>query len=66
MTTTTINKLKKGDFFKLTPNGRVYVRGEYNRMTRNYEYNDFDDANRWHECKGRKVVFIDLDDEDFD
>lgn len=60
MTITTINKLKKGDFFKLTPNGRVYVRDEYNRMTRKYEYIDFDDANRWHECKGTKKVIIDF------
>lgn len=60
MTTTIINKLKKGDFFKLSLNGRVYVRDDYNRMTRKYEYHDFDDANRWHECKGTKQVIIDF------
>lgn len=61
MTTTTIKDLKVGDYFKLTSNGRVYVRGTYNRSTKKYEYYDFDDVNRWHECKGSKQVIIDFE-----
>lgn len=60
MTTTTIKDLKVGDYFKLTPNGRVYVRDSYNRSSKKYEYYDFDDVNRWHECKGSKQVIIDF------
>lgn len=64
--TTTIKDLKIGDYFKLKANGRVYVRGSYNRSTKKYEYYDFDDVNRFHECKGTKEVITDLDDDDFD
>lgn len=63
--TTTIKNLKVGDYFKLKPNGRVYVRGTYNRSTKKYEYYDFDDVNRFHECIGSKIVYTDLDDNDF-
>lgn len=48
MTTTTIKDLKVGDYFKLTPNGRVYVRDTYNRSSKKYEYYDFDDVCHWH------------------
>ncbi len=64
--TTTIKDLKVRDYFKLKPNGRVYVRGSYNRSTKLYEYQDFDNINIWHECKGTKKVITDLDDDDFD
>lgn len=60
MTTTSIKELKVGDYFKLTPNGRVYVRDTYNRSSKKYGYYDFDDVNRWHECKGSKMVIIDF------
>lgn len=60
MTTTTIKDLKVGDYFKLIPNGRVYVRDKYNRSSKKYEYYDFDDVNRWHECKVTKKVIIDF------
>lgn len=59
--TTTIKDLKVGDYFTLKPNGRVYVRDTYNRSTKKYEYYDFDDANRWHECKGNKKVLTDFE-----
>lgn len=64
--TTTIKDLKVGDYFKLKPNGRVYVRDSYNRSTKKYEYYDFHDVNCLHECKGTKEVITDLDDDDFD
>lgn len=61
MTTITIKDLKVGDYFKLKENGRVYVRGSYNRSTKKYEYYDFDDVNRFHDCKGSKQVIIDFE-----
>lgn len=39
----TIKQLKVGDFFKLHPNGKVYVRGEYERSLKRYSYYDFND-----------------------
>jgi len=57
----TIKDIKVGDFFKLKPNGRVYVRQEYNRMTKRFEYCDFDDVNRWHEAKRDKPVITDFE-----
>lgn len=60
MTTKTIKDLKVGDYFKLTVNGRVYVRATYNRSTKKYEYYDFDDVNHWHDCKGTKKVITDF------
>lgn len=57
----TIKDLKVGDFFKLKPNGRVYVRQEYNRMTKRFEYYDFDDVNRWHKAKRDKPVITDFE-----
>lgn len=58
-TVTTIDKLKVGDIFQLKPNGRLYIRDPYNRITRKYEYSDYDDICRYHSCKGSKKVIID-------
>ena len=57
----TIKDLKVGDFFKLKPNGRVYVRQEYNRMTKRFEYCDFYNVNHWHEAKRDKPVITDFE-----
>ena len=40
----TIKQLKVGDFFRLRPNGKVYVRGEYERSMKRYSYYDFNDV----------------------
>lgn len=56
-----LKTLKEGDYFKLKENGRVYVRGEYDRSERKYEYYDFDDVNRWHYAKGDKEVITDFE-----
>lgn len=58
---TTLKELKKGDYFKLKPNGRVYVRSDYDRSTKKYEYYDFDDVNIWHQTKGSKEVITDFE-----
>lgn len=51
----TIKQLKVGDFFKLHPNGKVYVRGEYERSLKRYSYYDFNDVNNEHFAVGIKV-----------
>ena len=58
---TTIKQLKKGDYFKLRENGRVYVRGDYNRSIKKYEYYDYDDICNFHVCKGTKIVITDFE-----
>ncbi len=58
---TTLKELKKGDYFKLKSNGRVYVRYEYDRSTKKYDYCDFDDYGRWHQAKGNKEVITDFE-----
>ncbi len=55
MKETTINKIKEGEIFKLAPNGRVYVRGEYDYQYREFAYCDFNDVNREHFCKRKKT-----------
>ena len=61
MKETTINKIKEGEFFKLALNGRVYVRGGYDRYFREYSYFDFDNVNREHFCCGNKKVLVDFE-----
>lgn len=54
----TIKQLKVGDFFRLLPNGKVYVRGEYERSLKRYSYYDFNDVNNEHFCHGDKSVIV--------
>ncbi len=61
MKETTINKIRGGEFFKLTPNGRVYVRGEYDRHFKEYSYCEYNNVNREHFCHGSKRVLTDFE-----
>lgn len=61
MKETTINKIKEDEVFKLVPNGRVYVRGTYDRHYREYSYFDYDNVNREHFCHGNKKVLVDFE-----
>lgn len=56
----TIKELKRGDFFRLKENGKVYVRDYYERSEKKYCYYDFDDVNNWHFAKGTKKVITDF------
>lgn len=56
-----LKELKVGDFFKLKPTGRVYVRGEYVRSLKRYSYYDFDDVCREHFAKGSKRVIVNFE-----
>lgn len=61
----TIKELKVGDYFKLKPNGRVYVRGKYERISKRYSYCDFNDVCSEHFARGDREVITNLEDEDF-
>lgn len=55
-----ISELKKGDFFKLSENGCIYVRGDYDRSSKKYECYKFDDVNSFRYLKGSKDIISDF------
>ena len=57
MTTKPLADVKQGDFFKLSENGRVYVRGEYVRSVRRYSCHPFDDVNRERFIPGKSRLY---------
>ena len=61
METTILKNVKRGDFFRLHENGKVYVRDEYDRSFKKYSYYDFDDINNWHLAKGTRKVIINFE-----
>ena len=56
----TIKDLKKGDFFRLKENGKVYVRDTYDRSEKRFGYYDFEDVNNYHFAKATKKVIADF------
>ena len=58
-TTTTAAKTKKGEYvrFKDSDTAPVWVRGDYNREDRKYEFYSFDDVNRFRSVKGTTKCF---------
>lgn len=62
MTKTTIAKIKKGEFFKLSNSetSPVWVRGDYVRSEKKFSCTKFDDINHENFFKGDKEVFIDF------
>ena len=55
-----ISAVKKGDYVQLKDGGPVYVRGEYDRSSKTYELQSFDDANRFVYRKASCLVFVDF------
>lgn len=55
-----IKELKKGDFFKLTENGCVYVRSDYIKADKKYECYKYDDINSFRYFKGDKEIITDF------
>lgn len=55
----TVRELKRGEFFCLTEsmNGRVYIRGEYDRSTKKYLCGVFDDISESRLFKGDRKVY---------
>lgn len=65
MEVTTINKLKKGDYFKtVSKNGKiskkVYVFDGYCKLCKAYTYTDFNDICNSHNAKKDKLVTTDF------
>jgi hypothetical protein len=58
--TTKIENVKIGDFFKLKENGAVYVRDSYNQFTKKYSSHRFDDISNFKELKKGTVVIVDF------
>lgn len=63
MTKTTIAKIKKGEFFKLSNSetSPVWVRGDYVRSEKKFSCTKFDDINHENFFKGDKEAFIDFE-----
>lgn len=55
-----ISELKKGDFFKLSKNGWLYVRGDYDRSSKKYECYEFDGVNSFCYLEGNKDIISDF------
>lgn len=53
----TLAQLPKGEYIRLTENGPVWIRGDYDRSSRKYELTRFDDVNRVAYRKGTTTVF---------
>lgn len=63
MINTTIAKLKKGEFFKLSESDTapVWIKEDYVRSEKKYSCTKFDDINHENWFKGTKEVFIDFE-----
>lgn len=57
----TIRELKKGDYFKLSASGRVYVRDEYDRSEKKYWIYPFEDVNAGRFLKGTRAVVTEFE-----
>lgn len=54
---TTIEKVKKGDFFRPLKVKKVYIQKGYDRMNKKYEVQDFNDISNFKYLKkGTKVI----------
>lgn len=65
MKATTISKLKAGAYFTLHPveeptERQVYVRGDYDRSLKKYEYYKFADTCAFNFAKRDRIVYVDF------
>lgn len=57
-----IDKLKKGEFFKLKESANeVWVKDDYNRHTKKYSAYAFDDISKFREFKKGREVFTEFE-----
>lgn len=56
-----LRKVKQGEFFKLSENGKVYVRGYFERSAKKYEVYMYDDINHESFIKGSRIVIVDFE-----
>lgn len=59
----TVNKIKRGTYFKLLPtdSSPVWVRGEFIRQAGKYSCYKFDDTNHEKLMRGNQTIYIDFD-----
>jgi hypothetical protein len=57
---TTIEKVKKGEFFKMPNQTTVYIQTGFNRFIKKYEGQKFEDINHFRSFKKGTVVEIDF------
>ena len=53
----TIKDIKKGDLFTFKIDGRIYIRGHYDRSSKTYAYFPYDDVNDEHFARPTRKVF---------
>lgn len=56
-----LRKVKQGEFFRLSENGRVYIRGYYERSCKRYKAYWCDDLNHESFIKGSRIVIVDFE-----
>lgn len=63
MKATTLNQVKKGEFFRLSAseNAPVWVKGYYCKDDKSFEAYKWDDTNHEGFFKGTKRVFVDFE-----
>lgn len=52
-----IKSLPRGEFVQLKEGGPVWVRGDYDRGSKSYELQSWDDANKFIYRKGSALVY---------
>lgn len=60
-----VRDLKKNEWFTLKPieepkDNQVWIRGEYDRISKTYGASNFDDINKERFFKGNKEVYVDF------
>ena len=53
-----VKSIKKGDLFRLIPNGPIWVRGEYERSLKKFSCYKYDDVNKETFLKGDRMVYL--------
>jgi hypothetical protein len=54
-----IKDTKQGEFIRLTPDStKTYIRKEYDKSTKKYVVQDFDDISRYRYLKGNTEVHV--------
>lgn len=57
-----LKQVKKGEAFKFRPSetAKVYVRDDYDRETKKYEYFNYFNVCEWSMRKGTCIVYVDF------
>lgn len=53
-----IRQVKKGDLFRFTPTGNLFVRWEYEHSEKKFSYYKYDDVNHEGFARGTRKVFV--------